>query len=155
MHYYRICLALLHIGSALTYFPHLITHIVRIQFGGISIRVKIAYLIYWVSYSLLVLGVLVWCLIVVCRKTTIWQIIQISGHLLIAKLLYTIFDVTVRILLFYSNLVIAFDIIHIILLIPAILLTSLLVQHVQKGDSSGNKSQTLVLSEQQRLSCND
>jgi hypothetical protein len=132
MHFYRICLVFFHISSSLTYFPHLITHIIRLSFSYIPIRSKIAYTIYWISYCLLVLGVLIWCLIVVCRKQTIWQIIQVSAYVLIAKLFYTLFDVIVRILLHYTYIVIIFDIIHIILLIPAIITTFLLVQHVKK-----------------------
>jgi len=132
MHFYRICLVFFHICSALTYFPHLINHITRLPFSYIPIRSKIAYTIYWISYCLLVLGVLIWCLIVVCRKQTIWQIIQVSAYLLIAKFFYTLFDVIVRILLHYTYVVIIFDIIHIILLIPAIIITFLLVQHVKK-----------------------
>jgi len=144
MHFYRICLIFFHICSALTYFPHLITHITRIPFSFIPLRSKIAYLTYWISYSLLVLGVLIWCLIVVCRKQTIWQIIQVSAYVLIAKLIYTLFDVTVRILLNYTYFVIIFDIIHIILLIPAIIITYLLVRHVKKKQIFEKNSQPLI-----------
>jgi len=144
MHFYRICLVFFHICSALTYFPHLINHITRLPFSYIPIRSKIAYTIYWISYCLLVLSVLIWCLIVVCRKQTIWQIIQVSAYLLIAKLFYTLFDVIVRILLNYTYVVIIFDIIHIILLIPAIITTFLLVQHVKKTEIFDKNSQTLV-----------
>ncbi|CAF1146748.1 unnamed protein product [Rotaria sordida] len=154
MHFYRICLVFFHIASALSYFPHLITHIIRIPFRYISFRSKIAYITYWISYSLLVLGVLIWCLIVVCRKNTIWQIIQVSAYLLIAKLIYTLFDVTVRILLNYSFTVIVFDIIHIILLIPAIIFSFLLVQHVKKKKNFQKPSQVLISLEQETLSCN-
>lgn len=148
MHIYRICLIFLHISSALIYFPHLITHITRLPFGHHPIRSRIAYTIYWLSYCLVVLSVLIWCLFVVCRKKTIWQIIQVSAYLLIGKLFYTLFDVTVRILLKYTYIVIIFDIIHIILLIPAIIITFLLVRHVKKKQISDKNSQTLVNAEQ-------
>ncbi|CAF4689845.1 unnamed protein product [Rotaria sp. Silwood1] len=153
MHFYRICLVFFHISSALSYFPHLITHITRIPFRYIPFRSKVAYTTYWISYCLLVLGVLIWCLIVVCRKKTIWQIIQVSAYLLIAKLIYTLFDVTVRILLKYSYTVIIFDIIHIILLIPAIICTFLLVQHVKNKNIFQKNSQVLVSVEHETLSC--
>jgi hypothetical protein len=144
MHLFRICLVFFHICSALTYIPHLITHISRLPFSYIPLRSKIAYTIYWISYCLLVLGVLFWCLFVVCRKQTIWQIIQVSGYLLIAKLLYTLFDVTVRILLHYTLIVIIFDFIHIIILIPAIIITFLLAKHVKTKQIFRKNSDTLT-----------
>ncbi len=151
MHLYRISLVFFHICSALIYFPHLITHITLLPFRYISLRSKIAYITYWISYCLLVIGVLIWCLIVVCRKQTIWQIIQVSAYVLIAKLIYTLFDVTVRILLHYSYIVIIFDIIHIILLIPAIIITFLLVEHVKKKYNFQQNSQTLDNQEQEKI----
>jgi hypothetical protein len=141
MHFYRICLVVLHICSALTYFPHLITHINRLPFRYLPLRSRVAYMTYWINYSLVVLGVLIWCLFVVCRKQTIWQIIQISGYILIAKLIYTSLDVIVRILLHYTYFVIIFDLIHIVLLIPAIIITFFLVQRVKE---KVRNSQTLV-----------
>jgi hypothetical protein len=147
MHVYRTCLVFFHVCSALTYIPHLITHVARLPFGYIPLRSQIAYLIYWLSYCLVVLGVLIWCLIVVCRKQTIWQIIQVSAYLLIAKLFYTVFDVTVRILLRYTYVVIIFDIIHIILLIPAIIITFLLVRHVKEKQIFDKNSQKLTNAE--------
>ncbi len=144
MHFYRICLVFFHISSALTYLPHLITHITHLPFKYIPIRSQIAYITYWISYCLLVLGVLIWCLIVICRKQTIWQIIQVSAYLLIGKLIYASLDVIVRILLHYTYAVIIFDIVHIILLIPAIIFTFLLVQHVKKKTSFKRNSQTFV-----------
>ncbi|CAF2361558.1 unnamed protein product [Rotaria sp. Silwood2] len=154
MHFYRICLVFFHIASALSYFPHLITHITRIPFRYSPFRSKVAYTTYWFSYCLLVLGVLIWCLIVVCRRKTIWQIIQVSAYVLIAKLIYTLFDVTVRILLNYSYTVIIFDIIHIILLIPAIIFTFLLVQHVKRQKKFQKNSSVIISLEQETLSCN-
>lgn len=144
MHLFRICLVFLHICSALTYIPHLVTHITRLPFGYIPLRSKVAYTIYWISYCLLVFGVLIWCLYVICRKQTIWQVVQVTGHLLIAKLLYTLFDVTVRILLQYTYVVIVFDIIHIILLIPAIIFTYLLIEHVKTKENFVENSSKLV-----------
>jgi hypothetical protein len=144
MHLYRICLVVFHICSALTYLPHLITHISRLPFSYIPLRSKIGYITYWINYCLLVLGILIWCLLVVCRKRTIWQIIQVSAYLLIAKFIYTLFDVTVRILLYYSYFVIMFDLIHILLLIPAIMITFLLAEHMKKKQMFHNNSQTLV-----------
>lgn len=144
MHLFRICLVFFHICSALTYIPHLITHISRLPFNYIPLRSKIAYTIYWISYCLLVLGVLFWCLFVVCRKQTIWQIIQVSGYLLIAKLLYTLFDVTVRVLLNYTFIVIIFDFIHIIVLIPAIVITFLLAERIKTKQIFRKNSDTLT-----------
>lgn len=141
MHFYRICLVVLHICSALTYFPHLITHINRLPFRYLPLRSRVAYMTYWINYSLVVLGVLIWCLFVVCRKRTIWQIIQISGYILIAKLIYTSLDVIVRILLHYTYFVIIIDLIHIVLLMPAIIITFFLVQRVKEKVQN---SQTLV-----------
>jgi hypothetical protein len=141
MHFYRICLVVLHICSALTYFPHLITHINRLPFRYLPLRSRVAYMTYWINYSLVVLGVLIWCLFVVCRKQTIWQIIQISGYILIAKLIYTSLDVIVRILLHYTYFVIIIDLIHIVLLMPAIIITFFLVQRVKE---KVRNSQTLV-----------
>jgi hypothetical protein len=154
MHLYRICLIFFHVSSALTYIPHLLTHIIRLPFRYIPLRSKVAYITYWISYCLLVIGVLIWCLFVVCRKRTIWQIIQVSGYVLIAKLIYTLFDVTVRILLQYSTVVIMFDFIHIILLIPAIICTFLLVQHVKNKNVLEKKSQTKMNQEYEEVSCN-
>jgi hypothetical protein len=154
MHCYRISLVFFHICSALTYVPHLLTHITRIPFQYIALRAKVAYITYWISYCLLVFGVLIWCLIVVCRKQTTWSVIQVSAHLLIAKLIYTLFDVTVRILLQYSTVVIMFDFIHIILLIPAIICTFLLVQHVKNKNVLEKKSQTKMNQEYEEVSCN-
>jgi hypothetical protein len=144
MHIYRIWLVILHICSALTYLPHLITHINRLPFRYLPWRSRIAYMTYWINYCLIVLGVLIWCLFVVCRKRTIWQIIQVSGYLLIAKLVYTSLDVIVRILLHYTYFVIISDLIHVVLLMPAIILTFFLVQHVKEKDIFDRNSQTLV-----------
>lgn len=154
MNFYRICLIFFHISSALTYFPHLFTYVLRIPFHSVPLRNKVAYITYWISYCLLVFGVLIWCLIVVCRKQTVWQVIQVSAFVLIAKLIYTLLDVTVRILLHYSYIVIFFDIIHIILLIPAIIITFLLVQHIKREKKFQKTPQTLLNLEQQELSCN-
>jgi hypothetical protein len=151
MHCYRISLVFFHICSALTYVPHLLTHITRIPFQYIALRAKVAYITYWISYCLLVFGVLIWCLIVVCRKQTTWSVIQVSAHLLIAKLIYTLFDVTVRILLYYKYIVIFFDIIHIILLIPTIIITFLLVKHVKKKNICQENSRTLDNHEHEKM----
>lgn len=151
MHFYRICLVILHIGSALCYLPHLMSHMKYIPYDFISLRTRCAYVIYWIGYSLLILGVLIWCLIVVRRKQTKWEVLQVSAYLLIAKLFYTLFDVIVRVLLRYSRIVIMFDIIHIMLLIPAIVFTFLLVHHVRKVKSENHVSQTSNKLEQEGL----
>jgi hypothetical protein len=144
MHLYRICLVFFHICSALTYFPHLITHIDRLPFRYLPLRSRVAYMTYWINYCLVVLGVLIWCLFVVCRKRTMWQIIQVSAYLLIAKLIYTSLDVIVRILLHYTYFVIIFDLIHIVLLIPAIIITFLLVRRVKGKEILDRNSQKLI-----------
>jgi hypothetical protein len=131
MHFYRICLILLHITSALCYLPHLITHVTSLSFQSVSLQSKIAFAIYWFNYCLIVTGVLIWCLLIICRKRTTWQVMQVSVFLLIAKLIYTLLDVTTRILLRHQIIVIIFDIIHIIILFPAICISFLLVHHVK------------------------
>ncbi len=138
MHLYRICLIFLHISSALCYLPHLLTHVTQLSFYSKSLQLKIAYMTYWFNYCLLVIGVLIWCLFVICRKQTTWQVIQISGFVLIAKLIYIIFDLITRILLEHKLIVIIFDFIHIIILFPAIIITFLLVKHVE------NKCQSFI-----------
>lgn len=144
IHFYRVCLVVLHTCSALTYFPHLINHISRLPLPYLPIRSKIAFTTYWINYCLMVLGVLIWCLYVVCRKNTLWQILQVSAYLLIGKLIYTILDVIVRILLSYTLVVIAFDLIHICILIPAIFISFLLVGHVKERQIFDKNSQTSV-----------
>ncbi|CAF0972823.1 unnamed protein product [Adineta steineri] len=146
MHFYRICLVLFHICSTLTYIPHLLNHIKRLPLAEVSPRSKIAYITYWIGYCVLVFGVLIWCLIIICRKQTIWQLIRVTAHLLIAKLIYTSFDLIVRILLNYTYAVVIFDIIHIILLVPAIALTFVLIEHVKKEKNSS----TLIHDEHNR-----
>jgi hypothetical protein len=141
MHFYRICLIFLHITSALCYLPHLITHIVHLSLHSRSFQLNIAYITYWFNYCLLFLGILIWCLIVICRKQTIWQVIQVSGFLLIGKLVYITLDMITRILLEHKLIVIIFDLIHIIILFPAIIITFLLVKHVKK---ISNKCQSFI-----------
>ena len=131
MHFYRICLIFLHISSALCYLPHLIILITQRSFNLRSFQVKFAYITYWINYCLVVLAVLIWCLIITCRKQTPWQVVQISGLLLIGKFIYIILDVTTRILLHHKQIVIIFDFIHLIILVPAIVITFLLVQRVR------------------------
>jgi len=144
MHFYRICLIFLHISSSLCYLPYLLIHITHLSFHSKLLKSKIAYLTYWFNYCLLVTGVLTWCLFVICRKQTTWQVIQISGFVLIGKLIYIIFDVTTRILLEHKLLVIIFDFIHIIILLPAIIITVLLVKHVKKKMIISNKCQSFI-----------
>ncbi|UJR25744.1 hypothetical protein I4U23_007094 [Adineta vaga] len=131
MDFYRICLVFFHICSSLTYIPHLIIHISRLSFNSIPLRFQIAYTIYWVGYCILVIGVLIWCLTILYRKQTVWQVIQISAYVLIAKFFYTSFDVTVRILLYYRYIIILFDILHLIILIPAIIITFRVIQEIK------------------------
>ncbi|CAF2464142.1 unnamed protein product [Rotaria sp. Silwood2] len=142
MHFYRVCLILLHIGSLLCYLPYLMVHITYLSFDSISFQSKFAYITYWVNYCVVVIGVLIWCLFVVCRKQTPWQIIQVSGFLLIAKLIYTILDLITKILLRHELIVVIFDLVHIIILFPAILITFLLVQHVKRIIIVYNESQS-------------
>src|SRR5690606_10264221 len=97
--------------------------------------------IYWFNYCLLFLVILIGCLYIIYQKETIWQVIQISGFVLIIKLIYTVLDVITRILLHHKFIVIIFDIIHIIILFPAIIITFLLVQHVKRKLIRINKSQ--------------
>jgi hypothetical protein len=144
MHFYRLCLIFLHTSSALCYFPHLITHITYRSFRSISYPAKIAYITYWFNYCLLVMGVLCWCLFVICRKQTTWQVIQVSGFVLIAKLIYIIFDVITRILLEHKLIVIVFDFVHMIILFPAIIITFLLVKRVKRIMSISNKCQSFL-----------
>ena len=144
MHIYRICLVVLHICSALTYLPHLIIHVDHLPFTYLPVHSQIAFTTYWINYCLLVLAILIWCLFVVCRKGTIWQLIQTSIYLLIIKLIYTLLDVIVRILLHHKPVVIIFDLIHILLSIPTILITYLLVRHVKEKEIFQKNSQTLM-----------
>ncbi|CAM4757643.1 unnamed protein product [Rotaria magnacalcarata] len=132
MHSYRISLILLHLCSSLCYAPHLIVHLKHLRLYSVTLRSKLAYIIYWCNYSLLAILMLSWCIFVVYRKQTPWQVIQASGYLCIAELIYTALDVTTRILLGHNNIVIASDFIHIIILFTAIFITFLLVQHVKK-----------------------
>ena len=143
-HFYRVCLVVLHTCSALTYLPHLINHVNRLPFAYLPVRSQIAFATYWTNYCLAILGVLIWCLYVVCRKDTIWPILQVSAYLLIAKFIYTILDAIVRILLKYSYGVIAFDFIHICILIPAIILSFLLIQRVKERQLLDKNSQASV-----------
>lgn len=132
MHIYRVILVFLHLISAICSLPHLITHITRLSFSTISLRSQIAYAAYWFNYSFLVSAILVWSLWVVLRRDTVWQVIQVSGIVLILKFIYTLFDVTTRVLLKHNFIVILFDFIHCICLCPAIFFTFLLVQHVKR-----------------------
>ena|ERR1700733_8819438 len=148
MHFYRICLALLHTLSAFTYLPHLITHVFHLPFQYIPIRSQIAYIVYWINYCLFVIGILIWCLIVVCRQKTTYHVMQVSGLLLIGKLVYTSLELIVRILLQYKMAIIVFDIVHIILLIPAVLITFLLVRQLKENTIKSKKLQQLLDVEQ-------
>jgi hypothetical protein len=141
MHFYRICLIFLHIASAICYFPHLFIVITNHIANLTSFQTKVAYITYWFNYSLLVLEILVWCLDVICRKQTTWEVVQVSGFLLIGKLIYITFDVITRIFLKYKLIVIIFDFIHVIILFPAIIFTFLLVHHLQKTRILSNKNQ--------------
>lgn len=132
MDFYRICLIILHIISALCYLPHLIVHINYLSWDLVPFRSQVAYITYWFNYCITVLAVLIWCLFVVCRKQTTWQVIQVSEYLLIAKLIYTLLDVITRFLLRHSFTVVVFDIIHIFTLFPAILVTFLLARNVKR-----------------------
>lgn len=135
MHFYRLCLILLHICSTLCYIPYLISHVIHISSHSGSFQSKLAFIIYWFNYCLLISGILSWCLYIICQKQTIWQVIQNSGLLLIAKLIYTIFDVITRILLYHKFIIIISDIIHIIILFPAIIITFLLVENVKRKNN--------------------
>lgn len=132
MNVYRICLIILHILSALCYLPHLISHILNQSLRTITFHSKIAFLTHWFNYCFTVSIVLAWCLIILIRQRTSWQVIQTSGYLLIMKFLYTIFDVITRILLEHKLFVIIFDFIHITILFPAIVITFLLVRQMKK-----------------------
>lgn len=132
MKIYRICLIILHILSALCYVPHLISHIFSQSLRTISFQSKIAFLTHWFNYCFTIIIVLIWCLFILIHRHTSWQVIQVSGFLLIMKFLYTIFDVITRILLEHKLFVIAFDFIHIIILFPAIVITFLLVGQMKK-----------------------
>ncbi|CAF0855307.1 unnamed protein product [Adineta ricciae] len=132
MDLHRISLIFLHICSSLSYIPHLVIHIANLSFNAFPRRSQIAFTIYWCGYCLLILGVLLWSCIILCKKRVVWQVIQVSGHVLIGKLLYTMFDVIVRILLHYRLIIILFDIIHVVILIPAITITFALAQDMKK-----------------------
>lgn len=132
MHIYRWILIFLHLISAICSLPHLFTHVVRLSFRTISFRSQIAYSAYWFNYTFLVSAILFWSIYVVSRRQIVWQVIQISAIVLILKLIYTIFDVTTRILLEHKFIVIVFDFIHCLCLCPAIFITFLLVQHVKR-----------------------
>ena len=132
MHFYRLCLIVLHLTSAICSLPHLITHITRLSLQTISLRSKVAYLAYWINYCLLVLGILIWSVWVVGRRRTIWQLIEASGLLLIGKLVYTSFDLTTRVLLRHNFIVICFDTLHVAILFPAICFTFLLARRVKR-----------------------
>ena len=132
MHVYRQILLLLHMISAICSLPHLFTHITRLSFRSIPLRSQIAYFAYWLNYSFLVSAILFWSIWVILRRHTVWQVIQVSAFVLIIKLVYTLFDVTTRILLEHRFIVIVFDLIHCVSLCPAILVTFLLVQHVKR-----------------------
>lgn len=144
MHIYRLCLILFHLTSAVCYFPHLFVLITHRPFHLNPLKIQIAYATYWINYTVLVLGVLTWSLIVICRRQTTWQVIQVSGYLLIAKFVYVFLDVITRILLKYHLFVIIFDFIHLIVLFFGIISTFLLVKHVRRKVSRSNKSQTLI-----------
>lgn len=144
MHFYQICLIFLHITSTLCYLPHLIIHITHHSFHSSTLQSKLGYIIYWVNYSLIISGVLIWCLFVLCQKQINWQIIQISGLLLIGKLIYSILDVTTRILLKHKFIVIIFDFIHISILFPAIVITFLLVKHIRITTNITNRCQSFI-----------
>ena len=132
MHIYRWILIFLHLISAICSLPHLFTHVVRLSFRTISFRSQIAYSAYWFNYTFLVSAILFWSIYVVSRRQIVWQVIQVSAIVLILKLIYTIFDVTTRILLEHKFIVIVFDFIHCLCLCPAIFITFLLVQHVKR-----------------------
>jgi len=133
MHIYRLTLIFLHFCSTLTYFPHLITHIRRLPFRYVPFRSQLAYCIYWINYSLFIFIIFFWCVWILARKKSIWQLIQITNWILIVKFIYTLLDMTVRILLNYAYIVIIFDIIHLIFLIPAIGITILLIEKVKNS----------------------
>lgn len=144
MHIYRLCLIFLHLTSAVCYFPHLIILITHRSFHLNSLKTQIAYVTYWVNYTVLVLAALIWSLIVVCRKQTPWQVIQVSAYFLIGKFIYVSFDVITRILLKYHLFVIVFDLIHIMTLSIGIVMTFLLVKDVQRKRSVSNKSRSFI-----------
>lgn len=144
MHFYHICLIFLHITSTLCYLPNLIFHIQHHSFHTSSFRTKIGYSIYWFNYCLIIHGVLFWCIFILCRKEDNYQIIQISGLLLIGKFIYVILDVTTRILLKHKLIIIIFDFIHICILFLAIIITFLLVKHIRKTRNLPNKCQSFI-----------
>ena len=144
MHIYRLCLIFVHLTSAVCCFPHLIVLITHRPFHLNPLKVQIAYVTYWINYTLLVLAALIWCLFVICRQQTSWQVIQVSGYLLVAKFVYVLLDVITRILLKYHLFVIVFDFIHLIFLFIGIVTTFFLVKHVQGKVSRSNKSSSLI-----------
>ena len=144
MHIYRLCLIFLHLTSAVCYFPHLIILITHRSFHLNPLKTQIAYVTYWMNYTVLVLAALIWSLVVVCRKQTTWQVIQVSAYLLIGKFIYVALDVITRILLKYHLFVIVFDFIHIMTLFIGIVMTFLLVKDVQRKRSVSNKSRSFI-----------
>ena len=145
MHIYRTVLILFHLASAACYFPHLITHMLLLSFRSLSWPSRIAFMAYWLNYSFVVLGMLGWCLWIVGHQRTTWQVIHVSGLLLIGKLVYTTLDVTTRILLGHSSLVIGVDLVHLVLLSPAICVTFLLVQRVKRSTEASQQAHYIEL----------
>lgn len=144
MHIYRLCLIFLHVTSAVCYFPHLIVLITHRAFHLNPLKTQIAYVTYWMNYTVLVLAALLWSLIVVCRQATSWQVIQVSGYFLIGKFIYVALDVITRILLKYHLFVIVFDFIHLMTLAIGIVMTFFLVKDVQRKRSISNKSRSFI-----------